>query len=97
MKRCSTGTAATSADSSRWSAGVLQQVAGDGLPDVLGRYDHDDAMLLGTVAGGTLQRRIDGTGLDYQVELPHSRQDVYELVERGDIRHSTFIVRVPCV
>ena len=61
---------------------------------MLGRYDHDDNMLLGTVAGGTLQLRIDGTGLDYQVELPQSRQDVLSWWSVADIRHSSFAFRV---
>jgi hypothetical protein len=57
---------------------------------VLARYNHDDNMLLGTSGAGTLRLGIDDVGLDYQVDLPQSRGDVYELVQRGDVRQSSF-------
>lgn len=63
---------------------------GDGWPDVLARHNHDDNMLLGTTGAGTLRLGIDEVGLDYQVDLPSSRADVYELVQRGDVRKSSF-------
>ena len=67
---------------------------GDGWPDVMARYNHDDNMLLGTTGGNTLQLRIDETGLDYEVDLPSSRADIGELVQRGDVRKSSFAFRV---
>jgi hypothetical protein len=67
---------------------------GDGWPDVLARYNHDDNMLLGTVGGNTLRLSVDGTGLLYEVDPPSSRGDVVELVERGDVRKSSFAFRV---
>lgn len=63
---------------------------GDGWPDVLCRYNHDDNMLLGTTGGGTLRMQIDETGLLYEVDPPASRQDIVELVSRGDVRKSSF-------
>jgi HK97 family phage prohead protease len=68
---------------------------GDGWPDVMARYNHDDNMLLGTTGAGTLSLRLDETGLDYLVDPPHSREDVVELVQRGDVRKSSFAFRVP--
>jgi len=68
---------------------------GDGWPDVMCRYNHDDNMLLGTTGAGTLRLTLDDTGLDYQVNPPNSRADVVELVERGDVRKSSFAFRVP--
>lgn len=62
----------------------------DGWPDVIARYNHDDAFLLGATRNGTLQLSIDETGLNYTVELPESRSDVLELVSRGDIGKSSF-------
>lgn len=62
----------------------------DGWPDVIARYNHDDAFLLGATRNGTLQLSIDETGLNYTVELPESRNDVLELVSRGDIGKSSF-------
>lgn len=67
---------------------------GDGWPDVLARYNHDDNMLLGTSAGGTLSLSIDETGLLYEVTPPTARADILELVERGDVRKSSFAFRV---
>jgi uncharacterized protein len=63
---------------------------GDGWPDVMARYNHDDNMLLGTSGAGTLRLTVDETGLDYEVDPPQSRQDVFELVQRGDVRKSSF-------
>jgi uncharacterized protein len=67
---------------------------GNGWPDVLARYNHDDNMLLGTVAGGTLRLEIDETGLLYEVDPPAARADVTELVERGDVSKSSFAFRL---
>jgi HK97 family phage prohead protease len=66
---------------------------GDGWPDVIARYNHDDNMLLGSTGGGTLRLSIDGVGLDYEVEPPAARADIMELVERGDVRKSSFAFR----
>lgn len=66
---------------------------GDGWPDVIARYNHDDNMLLGSTGGGTLRLAIDGTGLDYEVEPPKARGDILELVQRGDVRKSSFAFR----
>jgi HK97 family phage prohead protease len=63
---------------------------GDGWPDVLARYNHDDNRLLGTSDARTLRLSVDETGLLYDVDLPASRADVFELVERGDVRQSSF-------
>ncbi|WP_329274770.1 HK97 family phage prohead protease [Streptomyces sp. NBC_01451] len=67
---------------------------GDGWPDVIARYNHDDNMLLGSTGGGTLRLAIDGTGLDYEVEPPAARADILELVQRGDVRKSSFAFRM---
>ena len=63
---------------------------GDGWPGVLARHNHDDNMLLGTTGAGTLRLMIDEVGLDYTVDLPQTRMDVYELVQRQDVRQSSF-------
>ncbi|MGH3438125.1 MAG: HK97 family phage prohead protease [Sciscionella sp.] len=66
---------------------------GDGWPDVVARYNHDDNMLLGTTAARTLQLGVDEHGLSYVVDPPQSRTDILELVERGDVRKSSFAFR----
>src|SRR4051812_23428937 len=63
-------------------------------PDVLARYNHDDNMLLGTTSARTLRLDLDGTGLVYEVDVPQSRADVFELVQRGDVTKSSFAFRV---
>ena len=57
----------------------------------MARYEHRD--LIGTSAAGTLRLSVDEHGLLYEVEPPRSRSDVVELVERGDVRHSSFAFR----
>jgi HK97 family phage prohead protease len=82
--------------------GFIEQVApsffnksrADGWPDVIARYNHDDNMLLGTTGAGTLSLQLDETGLLYEVDPPQSRQDILELVSRGDVRKSSFAFRV---
>lgn len=62
----------------------------DGWSGVVCRYNHNDLYLLGATRNNTLQCSIDETGLAYQVDLPESRNDVLEWVQRGDIGHSSF-------
>lgn len=74
----------------RIAPGFFNKSRGDGWPGVLARYNHDDNWLLGTTGAGTLRLSVDEIGLTYEVDLPQARQDVYELVQRGDVRQSSF-------
>ncbi len=74
----------------RIAPGFFNKSRGDGWPGVLARYNHDDNMVLGTIGGGTLRLSVDEIGLEYDVDLPQARGDVYELVGRGDVRQSSF-------
>lgn len=88
---------------SRNLGGFIERVAPDAFnearagswPDVVCRFNHDSNLVLGTTAADTLRLRTDKLGLDYQVRPPQSRQDILELVQRRDIRHSSFAFRVP--
>lgn len=64
--------------------------------DVLARYNHDGNMLLGRTSSGTLVLTKDDTGLDYEVDLPNTGvgRDLAVLMERQDVRHSSFAMRV---
>jgi HK97 family phage prohead protease len=73
--------------------GAFNDSKSRGWPDVMARYNHDDNMLLGTSGAGTLTLGVDASGLDYEVNPPASRADVYELVTRGDVRKSSFAFR----
>jgi HK97 family phage prohead protease len=74
----------------RIDPGFFNKSRGDGWPEVIARYNHDDNMLLGTTAAGTLRLAVDGVGLEYEVDPPQSRSDVFELVQRGDVVKSSF-------
>jgi HK97 family phage prohead protease len=74
----------------RINPGFFAKSEGDGWPRVMARYNHDNNMLLGTTRAGTLRIQADDTGLDYSVDCPTARADVYELVQRGDISESSF-------
>jgi HK97 family phage prohead protease len=66
---------------------------GDGWPDVICRFNHEDTQLLGTVAGRTLELGCDRDGLLYDVEPPASMRHIVELVQRGDVSKSSFAFR----
>lgn len=74
----------------RIAPGFFNKSRGDGWPGVIARYNHDDNMVLGTIGGGTLRLSVDEVGLVYDVDLPQARADVFELVQRGDVRQSSF-------
>lgn len=57
---------------------------------VLCRYNHKSDYLLGSTRSGTLRLAVDGTGLDYTVDVPESRGDVFELAQRHDLNGSSF-------
>lgn len=57
------------------------------------RFNHKDDMLLGTTQAGTLALEADERGLHYDVLPPRHRGDVLELVQRGDVRYSSFAFR----
>lgn len=63
---------------------------GDGFPGVVCRFEHNPVMLLGATASGTLRVNTDDYGLDYEVDLPETRSDVYESIYRRDIAQSSF-------
>lgn len=69
---------------------ALNKSAGDGWPGVMARYNHD--LLLGTIQGESLRLSIDGTGLDYEVDLLEdpASQRVRALVARQDVARSSF-------
>jgi hypothetical protein len=72
---------------------IFNNSRGDGFPDVICRFNHEDSQLLGTVAGRTLDLGIDRDGLLYDVKPPPSLRHIVELVERGDVRKSSFAFR----
>jgi HK97 family phage prohead protease len=74
------------------AAGAFNRSASQGWPDVQARYNHEDGQLLGTIGGNSLRLHTDTEGLMYDVDLLdiEDHRKVYALVERGDIRQSSF-------
>jgi HK97 family phage prohead protease len=65
----------------------------EGFPGVLCRYNHNENLLLGTIQARTLVMQPDNVGVHYDVRPPQSRSDIVELVDRGDVAHSSFAFR----
>lgn len=59
--------------------------------DVRGLFNHDPNYVLGRVKPGTMRVWVDGAGLQYEVpEMPASRADVVEAIDRGDVDGNSF-------
>ncbi len=78
----------------RIAPSTFNRSRGNGFPDVMARYNHSNEHLLGTTGARTLRLDVDDVGLVYDVDVPESRADVYELVQRGDVPKSSFAFRV---
>lgn len=65
--------------------------------EVLARVEHDTRLLLGRRSNGTCRVTADAKGLRYEVDLPDTAaaRDLLALVERGDVRGSSFAFAVP--
>lgn len=60
--------------------------------DVTANIGHDDQVLLGRTASGTVRLREDAVGLAVEIDLPDTQhgRDVATLVRRGDLRGMSF-------
>lgn len=60
--------------------------------DVRGLVNHDANLILGRTAAGTMKLTLDGTGLQYDIEVPGTTagRDAVESVRRGDVTGSSF-------
>jgi HK97 family phage prohead protease len=65
-----------------------------GKADVVALYNHDSNIVLGRTSSGTLELSSDDKGLRYVVTPPVSRADVLELIQRRDVRGSSFAFTV---
>lgn len=65
--------------------------------DILARAEHDTRLLLGRRSSGTLRVEETSEGLAYEIDLPDTQagRDVATLVERGDIKGSSFAFKIP--
>lgn len=60
-------------------------------PDVFGKYNHE--RVIGRTSSGTMRLMVDDRGLRYEIDPPRSAADIVELIERGDVRGSSFAFR----
>jgi HK97 family phage prohead protease len=65
-----------------------------GKSDVVALFNHDSNIVLGRTSSGTLELSSDEKGLRYVVTPPVSRADVLELIQRRDVRGSSFAFTV---
>lgn len=65
-----------------------------GKSDVVALFNHDSNIVLGRTSSGTLELSTDDKGLRYVVTPPVSRADVLELIQRRDVRGSSFAFTV---
>ncbi len=71
---------------------ILGRQRGKG--DVVALFNHDSNIVLGRTSSGTLELSSDEKGLRYVVTPPVSRADVLELIQRRDVRGSSFAFTV---
>lgn len=76
--------------------GAFDKVLGRqrGLQDVVALFNHNSDMVLGRTSSGTLELSSDDKGLKYVVTPPASRADVLELIQRRDVKGSSFAFTV---
>ena len=58
--------------------------------DVRCLFNHDENLILGRTKAGSLRLKEDNIGLHFEVDVPQSRMDVYEAVQRGDVDQCSF-------
>lgn len=60
--------------------------------DTMALFNHDHNIILGRQSAGTLRLKEDERGLHMEVDLPDTQvaNDVYELIDRGDVRGQSF-------
>jgi len=60
-------------------------------PDVFGKYNH--TQVIGRTSSGTMRLMVDDRGLRYEIDPPKSAEAIVELIQRGDVRGSSFAFR----
>jgi HK97 family phage prohead protease len=62
--------------------------------DIRALYNHNPDHLLARTTSGTLKVREDERGLFFEFDMPESRQDLYDLIKRGDLSQCSFAFTV---
>jgi len=58
--------------------------------DLVSYFNHDANIMLGRESSGTLRVWSDDRGVGFEVNPPKSREDILELVSRGDVKGASF-------
>jgi uncharacterized protein len=74
----------------RIAPSFADRAKGSAYQGIISRYAHKDEFLLGRTDAGTLKISQDARGLSYAVDVPPYHDFVYESVQRGDLRSSSF-------
>jgi HK97 family phage prohead protease len=74
----------------RVDSGFFSEQAKAAFPNTMARWNHEPTLLLGTTSSGTLRLSVDSIGLDFSVDLPECRADLFELIGRGDVANASF-------
>jgi HK97 family phage prohead protease len=80
-----------------WYDEVIEPGAFDeaiGKSDCRALFNHDPNHLLARQSSGTLTLSLDAKGLKYAFEMPEHRADLLEMMERGDLKESSFAFTV---
>lgn len=65
------------------------------MSDVRGLFNHDANFILGRTKSGTMELEVREDGLHYRIpNLPASRRDVWEAIQRGDVTGNSFAFTV---
>lgn len=97
-KLTATGYAAVFGKRSQNLGGFVEQVAPGAFTktlkeqDIRALFNHEESMVLGRLASGTLRMTEDDEGLSYEIDLPDTQtgRDVGKLLERQDVSGSSF-------
>lgn len=65
------------------------------MSDIRALFNHDPNYILGRSRSGTLELEVRDDGLHYRVpQVPESRRDVFESIQRGDVTGNSFAFTV---
>lgn len=61
-----------------------------GRADLVSYFNHDPNVMLGRESSGTLKVWSDERGVGFEVTPPRTREDIVELISRGDVKGASF-------
>lgn len=76
-----------------WYDEVIEKGAFDGvlsISDIRCLFNHDPNQLLARTKSKTLEVWTEGSDLKYRFNIPNTRDDIKEMLERGDLAESSF-------